>query len=76
MNIYKDLFTNVRFAATKQDRLDFVEHFVSQLKEQKPHLELVYGRGQCNLIQTILTKYNIPHQTTVINNGVAIFEFL
>lgn len=58
MNIYKDLFTNVAYAKTINEKRVFITHFVNQLSTQGSHCELVFGTGECALIQAILTKFN------------------
>ncbi len=74
--IYEEFFSNVAKLKEKEDRLVLVTFFVARLRKQPAHIELVTGRGECNLILTIFQKYNIPHQVTVLHSGAAIFEKL
>jgi len=79
MNIYKDLFTNVAYANTREEKLAFVNHFVRELRKRGPHCELVFDAGKCALLQAILTKFNfkfdyIELTTRNCRSVIAIFE--
>lgn len=76
MNIYEKFFINVSLLTAKEDKLMLVNFFVERLRKQKPHIQLIVGRGKCNLILAIFQKYKISHRATIINSGAAIFEKL
>jgi hypothetical protein len=68
MTLYKDLFTNVKFANSIEEKRAFIAHFMRELTKQGPHCELVFGKGECLLITSILRKFNIPHDISDLSS--------